>query len=148
MKPWTEARNNKYKDVNINSDILKFDSFSNKLVSISALDWGGVRREWFELVCYNLFNPEGSGLFRRFKEDNQGLVSSALWIFFNGNIHFIHCSLMFVSLTPERYDSDFNTWRPEKMADILQMTFSNLAEVCSRYFSGMIVIIVIIILIA
>ncbi|XP_064623307.1 apoptosis-resistant E3 ubiquitin protein ligase 1-like isoform X2 [Lineus longissimus] len=39
-----------------------------------GVDWGGLRREWFEIVCTNLFDPMGSGLFRRFVEDNQGLV--------------------------------------------------------------------------
>ncbi|CAH1791950.1 unnamed protein product [Owenia fusiformis] len=40
----------------------------------AGLDWGGVRREWFELVCSELFDPSSSGLFTRFTEDNQGLV--------------------------------------------------------------------------
>lgn len=40
-----------------------------------GLDWGGLRREWFELLCTELFDPNCSGLFRRFAEDDsQGLV--------------------------------------------------------------------------
>ena len=41
----------------------------------TALDWGGVRREWFELLTAELFDPERSGLFKRLQSDNQGLVS-------------------------------------------------------------------------
>nr|XP_006821499.1 PREDICTED: apoptosis-resistant E3 ubiquitin protein ligase 1-like [Saccoglossus kowalevskii] len=42
-------------------------------VGEEGLDWGGVRREWFEILCLALFSPENH-LFTRFKEDNQGLV--------------------------------------------------------------------------
>ncbi|XP_064881770.1 apoptosis-resistant E3 ubiquitin protein ligase 1 [Oncorhynchus nerka] len=38
-----------------------------------ALDWGGPRREWFELVCKTLFDTTNQ-LFTRFSDDNQGLV--------------------------------------------------------------------------
>ncbi|KAK5608398.1 Apoptosis-resistant E3 ubiquitin protein ligase 1 [Crenichthys baileyi] len=38
-----------------------------------ALDWGGPRREWFELVCKTLFDTSNQ-LFTRFSENNQGLV--------------------------------------------------------------------------
>ena len=44
----------------------------------TGLDWGGVRREWFESVCTELFDPSASQLFRRMSEDSQGLVSIAL----------------------------------------------------------------------
>ncbi|KAK6183620.1 hypothetical protein SNE40_011062 [Patella caerulea] len=39
-----------------------------------GLDWGGVRREWIELLCAELFDPSCSGLFRRFEDSPQGLV--------------------------------------------------------------------------
>lgn len=38
-----------------------------------ALDWGGPRREWFELTCKTLFDTSNQ-LFTRFSENNQGLV--------------------------------------------------------------------------
>uniref|UniRef100_A0A4W4F4W2 Apoptosis-resistant E3 ubiquitin protein ligase 1 n=1 Tax=Electrophorus electricus TaxID=8005 RepID=A0A4W4F4W2_ELEEL len=38
-----------------------------------ALDWGGPRREWFELVCKTLFDTNNQ-LFTRFSDNNQGLV--------------------------------------------------------------------------
>ncbi|XP_006884845.1 PREDICTED: apoptosis-resistant E3 ubiquitin protein ligase 1-like [Elephantulus edwardii] len=38
-----------------------------------ALDWGGPRREWFELVCKALFDTT-SQLFTRFSDNNQALV--------------------------------------------------------------------------
>lgn len=41
---------------------------------VLALDWGGPRREWFELVCKNLFDTNNQ-LFTRFSDNNQGLVS-------------------------------------------------------------------------
>lgn len=37
------------------------------------MDWGGVRREWFELICAALFDP-GNGLFACFGESPQALV--------------------------------------------------------------------------
>jgi len=39
-----------------------------------ALDWGGVRKEWFELVCGTLFDPDQSEFFQRFKNDKQGIA--------------------------------------------------------------------------
>ncbi|XP_033636147.1 apoptosis-resistant E3 ubiquitin protein ligase 1-like isoform X2 [Asterias rubens] len=36
-------------------------------------DWGGLAREWTELVCTSLFSPENK-FFRRFRDNNQGLV--------------------------------------------------------------------------
>lgn len=39
-----------------------------------ALDWGGPRREWFELICKALFDTT-SQLFTRFSDNNQALVS-------------------------------------------------------------------------
>uniref|UniRef100_A0A8C7Y7T8 Apoptosis-resistant E3 ubiquitin protein ligase 1 n=1 Tax=Oryzias sinensis TaxID=183150 RepID=A0A8C7Y7T8_9TELE len=38
-----------------------------------ALDWGGPRREWFELICKSLFDTSNQ-LFTRFSENSQGLV--------------------------------------------------------------------------
>nr|XP_057946526.1 apoptosis-resistant E3 ubiquitin protein ligase 1-like [Doryrhamphus excisus]XP_057946831.1 apoptosis-resistant E3 ubiquitin protein ligase 1-like [Doryrhamphus excisus]XP_057946832.1 apoptosis-resistant E3 ubiquitin protein ligase 1-like [Doryrhamphus excisus] len=38
-----------------------------------ALDWGGPRREWFELICKTLFDTSNY-LFTRFSDNNQGLV--------------------------------------------------------------------------
>lgn len=40
---------------------------------ILGVDWGGVRREWFELICAALFDP-GNGLFASFGESQQALV--------------------------------------------------------------------------
>lgn len=41
-----------------------------------GLDWGGLRREWFELLCVELFDPSNSDFFHRFTSDTQGLVSA------------------------------------------------------------------------
>jgi len=42
---------------------------------LSGVDRGGLRREWFELLCKALFSHE-SGFFTRFNEDDpQALVS-------------------------------------------------------------------------
>lgn len=38
-----------------------------------GIDWGGLRREWFELICSSLFDPRG-GLFRTFHDKHQALV--------------------------------------------------------------------------
>ncbi|XP_061930085.1 apoptosis-resistant E3 ubiquitin protein ligase 1 isoform X1 [Apis cerana] len=38
-----------------------------------GVDWGGVRREWFELICAALFDS-GNGLFASFGESQQALV--------------------------------------------------------------------------
>ncbi|XP_050076858.1 apoptosis-resistant E3 ubiquitin protein ligase 1 isoform X4 [Anopheles maculipalpis] len=38
-----------------------------------GIDWGGLRREWFELVCSALFDPRG-GLFCTFHDKRQALV--------------------------------------------------------------------------
>ena len=40
-----------------------------------ALDWGGVSRELFQLLCTSCFNCT-NGMFRRFKDSPQALVSS------------------------------------------------------------------------
>lgn len=38
-----------------------------------GIDWGGLRREWFELICSSLFDPRG-GLFCTFHDKRQALV--------------------------------------------------------------------------
>lgn len=38
-----------------------------------GIDWGGLRREWFELICSSLFDPRG-GLFHTFHDKRQALV--------------------------------------------------------------------------
>ncbi|XP_017771527.1 PREDICTED: apoptosis-resistant E3 ubiquitin protein ligase 1 isoform X2 [Nicrophorus vespilloides] len=38
-----------------------------------GIDWGGVRREWFELICVQLFDPKYN-LFRSFHDGQQSLV--------------------------------------------------------------------------
>jgi len=38
-----------------------------------GIDWGGLRREWFELVCSSLFDARG-GLFCTFHDKHQALV--------------------------------------------------------------------------
>lgn len=43
----------------------------------AALDWGGVSREFFELLCVECFDASKDGLFRRFKDSPQALVSWA-----------------------------------------------------------------------
>ena len=41
-----------------------------------GVDWGGLRREWFELLCKALFAHE-NGFFTRFNADDpQALVSA------------------------------------------------------------------------
>ena len=41
----------------------------------SGLDWGGVSREFFELVCVRCFDPTYK-LFQRFSDNPQALVSN------------------------------------------------------------------------
>lgn len=48
-------------------------SFEITFMGEQGLDWGGLRREWFEILCSALFDPENQ-LFHRFKNDKQGLV--------------------------------------------------------------------------
>ena len=51
--------------------------FEVSFVGEEGLDWGGLRREWFELLCTELFDPARSGLFMRFSTSPQGMVSLA-----------------------------------------------------------------------
>lgn len=46
----------------------------------AALDWGGPRREWFELICKTLFDTSNQ-LFTRFSDNNQGLVNLLFLIY-------------------------------------------------------------------
>ncbi|XP_070180625.1 apoptosis-resistant E3 ubiquitin protein ligase 1-like [Littorina saxatilis] len=48
--------------------------FELSFVGEEGLDWGGLRREWFELLCTELFDPARSGLFMRFSTSPQALV--------------------------------------------------------------------------
>ena len=53
---------------------ISLQSVKNSCVLL-GVDWGGLRREWFELLCKALFSHE-SGFFTRFNEDDpQALVS-------------------------------------------------------------------------
>lgn len=47
----------------------------------AALDWGGPRREWFELICKTLFDTSNH-LFTRFSDNNQGLVILSFFFLF------------------------------------------------------------------
>ncbi|RWS11873.1 apoptosis-resistant E3 ubiquitin protein ligase 1-like protein [Dinothrombium tinctorium] len=49
-------------------------NFEISFVDEEGVDWGGVRKEWFEILCNHLFDPKYSELFYRFKNDKQGLV--------------------------------------------------------------------------
>lgn len=51
-----------------------FKSFQICFTGEQGLDWGGLRREWFELLCTELFDPANSDFFHRFTSDTQGLV--------------------------------------------------------------------------
>ncbi|KFM69498.1 hypothetical protein X975_06284, partial [Stegodyphus mimosarum] len=50
-------------------------NFEITFVGEEGLDWGGLRKEWFELVCSSLFDHENL-LFHTFKSDKQGLVTT------------------------------------------------------------------------
>ncbi len=41
---------------------------------VAGLDWGGLRREWMELLCVAIFDRKHSGLFTSFGDDAQALV--------------------------------------------------------------------------
>lgn len=55
----------------INSTGLKDSNF--QLIIFLGIDWGGLRREWFELICAQLFDAK-NGLFTSFYEGQQSLV--------------------------------------------------------------------------
>lgn len=57
-------------------------------VGEEGLDWGGLRREWFELLCTELFDPSRSGLFMRFSNSPQALVSDVCVILLSVIINF------------------------------------------------------------
>ena len=46
-----------------------------KLTSLClGLDYGGVGREWVDLLCTAIFDPFATGMFTSFVENSQGLV--------------------------------------------------------------------------
>ncbi|KAG7170866.1 Apoptosis-resistant E3 ubiquitin protein ligase 1-like, partial [Homarus americanus] len=47
--------------------------FTDSIKGEEGLDWGGVRREWFELICAQLFD-NNNGLFASLHEGRQALV--------------------------------------------------------------------------
>ena len=54
---------------------LDFSIHPLSCILFSGIDWGGLRREWFELLCKALFAHE-NGFFTRFNADDpQALVS-------------------------------------------------------------------------
>lgn len=57
------------------------------LFYLVALDWGGPRREWFELICKALFDTTNQ-YFTRFSDNNQALVSPSfqLWVDRTGHV--------------------------------------------------------------
>ncbi|XP_059144171.1 apoptosis-resistant E3 ubiquitin protein ligase 1-like [Physella acuta] len=48
--------------------------FEISFIGEQGLDWGGLSREWFELLGKELFDPNCSQLFTRFTDNPQGLV--------------------------------------------------------------------------
>lgn len=50
-----------------------FETIKKNHYLMLGVDWGGVRREWFELICATLFDS-GNGLFASFGESQQALV--------------------------------------------------------------------------
>ncbi|UXI16511.1 transcription factor [Sarcoptes scabiei] len=44
----------------------------------NGIDWGGLRREWYTILCKTMFDPqnkdENDSMFMRFKNDKQGLI--------------------------------------------------------------------------
>ena len=52
--------------------------FEITFIGEPGLDWGGLRREWVQLLSKRLFSPksnDGCGMFQQLKEDAQSLVS-------------------------------------------------------------------------
>lgn len=65
------------------------------------MDWGGLRREWFELVCSALFDPQNM-FFHTFRNDNQGLVSKILLemnLYVFCHIYLKYLLLLFITLS-------------------------------------------------
>ncbi|KAH9426645.1 Apoptosis-resistant E3 ubiquitin protein ligase 1 [Dermatophagoides pteronyssinus] len=68
------------KAVRSSNDWLK--KFKIEFIGEIGIDWGGLRREWYTLLCKTLFDPKPSmsidnddtPLFIRFKQDKQGLI--------------------------------------------------------------------------
>lgn len=48
--------------------------FEVSFIGEEGLDWGGLRREWFELLSSELFDPAKSGLFMKLSSSSQSMV--------------------------------------------------------------------------
>ena len=57
-------------------------------VGEQGLDWGGVSREWFEVLAKELFDPNYSQLFHRLTDNPQGLVSGLTFLSFFFLLHY------------------------------------------------------------
>ena len=68
LKSFFKANKVKEKTVCMISDSQEAFCFS-----LQGIDWGGLRREWIELICSSLFEPKG-GLFCTFHDKRQALV--------------------------------------------------------------------------
>ncbi|XP_071161964.1 apoptosis-resistant E3 ubiquitin protein ligase 1-like isoform X1 [Mytilus edulis] len=51
-----------------------FKMFNIEFINELGLDWGGLRREWIQVLSTELFDPDKSGLFTRFTDNAQGLI--------------------------------------------------------------------------
>lgn len=49
-------------------------NFEISFIGEQGLDWGGLRREWIELLCVAIFDRRQSGMFASFSDDGQALV--------------------------------------------------------------------------
>jgi hypothetical protein len=58
------------------NNLFKLQTFCiyKHLLLPTAIDWGGVRREFIEIICAALFEPVEGGLFCTFHEKRQALV--------------------------------------------------------------------------
>lgn len=53
-----------------NFSLVYYEGYHLHYFSNVGIDWGGLRREWFELICAQLFDAK-YGLFSSFHEGNQ-----------------------------------------------------------------------------
>lgn len=60
---------------------------------LTGLDWGGLTREWVEVLCTALFSPEGHFFKRLQADDHQGLV-----IFFFNIFLYIYFYFLFFDI--------------------------------------------------
>lgn len=67
------SKENKVKEKNIRLHDCRFIRSFSLFSSPKGIDWGGLRREWIELICSALFEPKG-GLFCTFHDKRQALV--------------------------------------------------------------------------